>query len=1106
MPVEQFDLAGNYLDRAAAKSDTDFLLAQLKQVDDMFNKLESRKLSINAASGTKETITATKDAQKATDDLVKSKQKLLDQDLKAARVITENNKARLAEAKAAKESALQILAEAKASAIAEKAKLAETTATEKKAKALQKEADAAAKAAAIEDGGTFIGTSANSGNLSDAEKAAFDAEKKAEDESTNAIFKNTNSETENAKAKRQTKAEIDVLAKAKKQLAFAQSEENVLLQNYKIQSTEASKAAKLEALEGLGLLGAYQKLNIQYDSAQKNAKDLAAEFGINSVQAKSAAAEALKLNAQIKAIDKTVGQSQKNVGNYSSAFGKAFASIRQLAYILPGIGIAGLFNLAFEAIGSLLSKLTIFGSKASEINDQIAESFKKGGDSAIKQAADLKVLYEISQDTNISLAERKKATDELVQINDENNKTTGENNKLLIDSNGLLKQQPDLIDKISDSLIRQAKTKAALNLLEKAYGELIEAQNESLVGSFKNLNLLDQIDVIMNTAGQTIEGVANAVSKTLTKGTTDAMEKITNLKKFLADGLKDGSLSLGGALSTPSEKIKAIDKKFFTDELKDRADQSKKLSEITTLELTTRITARQNAATIEKQIIKGTRDVELQNEIDKLKAVKDKKGATTIEVLNATREFREKEHEINQKANFDLTKIERDTQSDLLTIRQQYAGRQKELDKADNEATRKAFDEDSKKRIETVLKQQERSQAALADGKDIEVAHLNKTYEARIASANGNEKKITKITEQYTTERAQIEFSYADAILKSEIDTAEKVLAINKAAGLDTTKEEKQIADLKISLNDLETKNFIDNTERKRKKHKEFLADIATDIEKIKGFSDQVGGVIGGAIDALTIAEKNRLQEQSDGIDKNKQQEIEAINATAASSQEKADKIALVEARAQAQKDQIAIKERQADERKARFDKAQAVANIALNTALAVIHQLATGDPLTAFARAIAVGAIGAAELAVAIATPIPKYKHGTPNHPGGRAELGDGGKSEFVILPDGTAFTTPSKSTLYDLPKGTRVLPDADRVLNKSLLLAMKGLPDSPMSADGYGYQVAASIEREMRATRAVIKNKREIHIHGTAGGVTALHQWAQSRINYVEDNMRFK
>lgn len=53
---------------------------------------------------------------------------------------------------------------------------------------------------------------------------------------------------------------------------------------------------------------------------------------------------------------------------------KAFSGLRQIAYILPGIGIAGLFNVAFDAIGKAVNELGLF------VNTE---------DAAAKAAADL---------------------------------------------------------------------------------------------------------------------------------------------------------------------------------------------------------------------------------------------------------------------------------------------------------------------------------------------------------------------------------------------------------------------------------------------------------------------------------------------------------------------------------------------------------------------------------------------------------------------------------------------------------------------------------------------------------------------------------------------
>ncbi|WP_445506789.1 hypothetical protein [Niallia sp. 03190] len=52
-----------------------------------------------------------------------------------------------------------------------------------------------------------------------------------------------------------------------------------------------------------------------------------------------------------------------------------------------------------------------------------------------------------------------------------------------------------------------------------------------------------------------------------------------------------------------------------------------------------------------------------------------------------------------------------------------------------------------------------------------------------------------------------------------------------------------------------------------------------------------------------------------------------------------------------------------------------------------------------------------------------PEYKEGTDNHPGGLAKVGDGGKQELIITPDGQTFLSPNKDTLVNLPSGSQVI-----------------------------------------------------------------------------------
>lgn len=107
-------------------------------------------------------------------------------------------------------------------------------------------------------------------------------------------------------------------------------------------------------------------------------------------------------------------------------------------------------------------------------------------------------------------------------------------------------------------------------------------------------------------------------------------------------------------------------------------------------------------------------------------------------------------------------------------------------------------------------------------------------------------------------------------------------------------------------------------------------------------------------------------------------------------------------------------------QKQAKWEKANAISQSIIATALAVSRALPN------MVLAALVGALGAAQLATIIAQPIPKYAKGTDNHPGGLAIVGDGGKHEAVVTDRG-AYLTPNVPTLIDLPRRAKVIPDVD-------------------------------------------------------------------------------
>lgn len=125
-----------------------------------------------------------------------------------------------------------------------------------------------------------------------------------------------------------------------------------------------------------------------------------------------------------------------------------------------------------------------------------------------------------------------------------------------------------------------------------------------------------------------------------------------------------------------------------------------------------------------------------------------------------------------------------------------------------------------------------------------------------------------------------------------------------------------------------------------------------------------------------------------------------------------------------AKQEQLEKKKAQIEYRKALMEKANTIAQIGMATALGIMQALAMFPPNIPLASFV--GAMGAIQLATALAQPIKAYAEGTKGkpHPGGLALVGDGGSQELVMY-DGKAYVTPDSPTLVDLPRGAEVIPD---------------------------------------------------------------------------------
>lgn len=370
---------------------------------------------------------------------------------------------------------------------------------------------------------------------------------------------------------------------------------------------------------------------------------------------------------------------------------------------------------------------------------------------------------------------------------------------------------------------------------------------------------------------------------------------------------------------------------------------------------------------------------------------------------------------------------------------------------------------------------QERIALSIKEGLRKQLVALD---QARIA------RKITD--DKYNRERQAAEDQAAIETAQTEV--AAQFLKVNatKDGTAERVKAEEDLNTKVLALADAQLKKVQDTEKAKQ-------AAVQKTVDQIANTYNDVTGLFGKILDAQTTTQKNAIQAQINEVEKQKQAQIEAENATLDSAQDKADKIAVINAKAQSDSEQLQLRQKQLDIEKAKFDKAKAIGSIILDTAKAVAADLTQPWKIPFDI------ALGAAELAIAIATPIPTYAEGVESHPGGPMVVGDGGRSELMVLPDGSMYVTPNYNTVVDGPTGTRVYPDAEKMLHD----LPRGVVYSRQQKDSNGLEQV--IVQQTNRTIKAIQDKEELIIQPGFNSIMAIHKYGNSWVQKIKEQVQF-
>lgn len=358
-----------------------------------------------------------------------------------------------------------------------------------------------------------------------------------------------------------------------------------------------------------------------------------------------------------------------------------------------------------------------------------------------------------------------------------------------------------------------------------------------------------------------------------------------------------------------------------------------------------------------------------------------------------------------------------------------------------------------------------------------------------------------KSKERYEEDKILIQEKYADLSLRLTIDTIRKQLALTNLSEAERSRLLAQLADAELSLAENKTKRIEDAEERSYQRR---LAKLRTFQQVITNLS----GIISEITSISSDRDKAEIENEQTALENRYKAEVAGIEASGLSEEEKADKVQLLDARTQAQKDILAQRQRANDAKRAQQERALSIARIISDTAIAVVTTLGDKSIQPGFLRvplAVTIGALGAAQLAKVIATPLPKYAHGTEDHPGGLAIVGDGGKHELVVTPDGKMIQTPKVPTVMNIPRHSLVLPDMRMMMEQGILANWRGgsvmqtrqqtMPDN-----------SQAIVRELRSVRSAINRKPIERTRVTQRGISKAVEYGLSFIQYVEENVNFK
>ena len=822
------------------------------------------------------------------------------------------------------------------------------------------------------------------------------------------------------------------------------------------QNKQYSNLMRNHAAVIISASSSYNEMNAAVLVLEKRLKSMSKDSFLGS-EGQKTLQQIQTLKNELKSMDAQMGNYQRNVGNYASHWNGLGMSVQQVARELPSLAVG--WNTFFLAISNNLpiladeikkanaefkamresgmkgipvwkqltgaifnwqtalvigiTLLSVYGKdlvnwisglgRAKKALDsatiaQLAlnNATKEGIKNSISETNKLNILYKMANDTSRSIIERKQAADELQAIYPEYFKN-------LSDEAIMAGRASDAYNMAKNNIIELSKAKVKLSEIDKLS---VRAQELSMQAAGKLLELRKaekEPDYVDPYSGEIIKA-ADRVGKLREEynGITEELRNIYKAQQAIVSTIKVSDIATSEGDLEKQRELERLAK----EQAKYQEDIAKRLPE-------TRISL-------------------IDDEYEKERQTAQKKYEENIASIKGNSE---EENELRKN-------YEQILQDELLAIDKNY------LDKKD---------EEERKRIESIMKYEmdrkknDYAAKSIDNSRDMQrdIREQATLYEQGIITKKEYEKRKAQITQDYAIIETERTMALLQELINVQGISDEERLRLKEALAEEEIKLIEKVRDAHTKARDEENES-----------DKKYWEDIQSSIDKLKNVSDDavdgLGTLFGGITELILKMVKDgklgiedllssaaaiseglstmvigmydrqieKIEEQQEKNEEAGEEEKERIenlvNSGVISTEEG-------EARKRAAEQRTADKNKELEKQKAEIQQKQAKWNKANSIIQATIATYrAVTEALPNFVVAAIVAAMGAAQVAMIAAQPIPKYAKGTKDksHPGGLAIVGDGGKRE-VILTDSGAYITPSVPTLVDMPKHAEVIPD---------------------------------------------------------------------------------